>query len=692
MNTFCKTHVPVLVSCKCKRHLTVSSLVGDFSRRRLLATRGIKQNRSVSLGCARSVADSVQIRKVKTEGTVLVLFKNDLRIEDHPGLQITLDLHSPVIPFYCLDPSLLSHLEEIPGSIELLWGALNRLKECLRASGSDLVIRVGNYVETLVSVLEEFQCTNLVTEIEVESKWLQQIEKLKTKVPGLKIHEWNCFLYNFQNYDDNYNQMDKSCPVVAPLKEPGALSSFPDFTQTTPMPTFHDFSNLFHHSSSNGVVLGSDRKDPFQGRKESLWKELSLALFECKEGPIQYIREYLKLSNRTHTSPYGVKLRRIIEYAEDATFPGLSFTALFAVPLSLGIISTRQLLSEIQENTSDQSWLNSVFPDPYTKAAEGTCLSFDFHKAIAQRALLYGCVNVPGSSEIKFWRWQGMLTEFCVARPEDSCSSANGITVVLVHGFGASSYHWRRNVDILTSAGYTVFSPTLPGYGRSQKCYLKYSDIVWQEYLTSFIKEIVMEPVVLVGNSVGAFIATQTAGYHPDLVRALILINPAGKIDLEYVPQDSRTPVAPWPLPSFLTDALSRALLFYLSKTAKSTLRALYPVNVDFADSDFLEDILRASKDPNALTVLKSVFFLQKPVPLNYYLSELYRGEVLLLQGALDPLNQAVELAELVEDLRPGITVEIIQAGHCPHDEIPEAINSRIMSFLDHVLLSKVLK
>jgi pimeloyl-ACP methyl ester carboxylesterase len=45
---------------------------------------------------------------------------------------------------------------------------------------------------------------------------------------------------------------------------------------------------------------------------------------------------------------------------------------------------------------------------------------------------------------------------------------------VLVHGFGAFGGQWRFNLAPLAEAGYTVYAPTLPGFGRSEKAALQY--------------------------------------------------------------------------------------------------------------------------------------------------------------------------------------------------------------------------
>lgn len=46
-----------------------------------------------------------------------------------------------------------------------------------------------------------------------------------------------------------------------------------------------------------------------------------------------------------------------------------------------------------------------------------------------------------------------------------------------------------------------------------------------------------------------------------------------------------------------------------------------------------------------------------------------YTGSVLICQGVLDPLNDASNRADVFASLRPGISVDKLQLGHCPMDE-----------------------
>lgn len=62
----------------------------------------------------------------------------------------------------------------------------------------------------------------------------------------------------------------------------------------------------------------------------------------------------------------------------------------------------------------------------------------------------------------------------------------------MVHGFGASAFHWRSNIPALVEAGYRVFAVDLLGFGWSDKAIVSYDDYsIWQRQLRDFVKDIV---------------------------------------------------------------------------------------------------------------------------------------------------------------------------------------------------------
>lgn len=49
---------------------------------------------------------------------VQVWFKQDLRLDDHPGLDQALASGASVVPLFCFDPALYSHLLRAPHGLE----------------------------------------------------------------------------------------------------------------------------------------------------------------------------------------------------------------------------------------------------------------------------------------------------------------------------------------------------------------------------------------------------------------------------------------------------------------------------------------------------------------------------------------------------------------------------------------------
>lgn len=62
--------------------------------------------------------------------------------------------------------------------------------------------------------------------------------------------------------------------------------------------------------------------------------------------------------------------------------------------------------------------------------------------------------------------------------------------MVLIHGFGASVYHWRYNIPALAK-NHRVFAMDMLGFGWSEKPVLEYSGCaIWANQLQDFIKEV----------------------------------------------------------------------------------------------------------------------------------------------------------------------------------------------------------
>ena len=62
--------------------------------------------------------------------------------------------------------------------------------------------------------------------------------------------------------------------------------------------------------------------------------------------------------------------------------------------------------------------------------------------------------------------------------------------MLLIHGFGASAYHWRYTIPELAKT-HRVYAIDLLGFGWSDKPLVEYSKYeVWPEQLAAFVKEV----------------------------------------------------------------------------------------------------------------------------------------------------------------------------------------------------------
>lgn len=107
-----------------------------------------------------------------------------------------------------------------------------------------------------------------------------------------------------------------------------------------------------------------------------------------------------------------------------------------------------------------------------------------------------------------------------------------GLPLVLLHGFGASTFSWREVLAPL-SADRLVVAFDRPGFGLTERPIppfpggvSPYTQAAQVDLLLGLMDVLGIERAVLVGNSVGGTISILTALEHPDRVAALVLVDP----------------------------------------------------------------------------------------------------------------------------------------------------------------------
>ena len=107
--------------------------------------------------------------------------------------------------------------------------------------------------------------------------------------------------------------------------------------------------------------------------------------------------------------------------------------------------------------------------------------------------------------------------------------AGQGPVVLLLHGLGSSLDTWRRNVEPLADAGFTVLAPDLPGHGDSEKPdALDYGPRTAVDFTGQFLSALGVERASLVGNSAGGLVAALFALENPEKPCRLALVAPGG--------------------------------------------------------------------------------------------------------------------------------------------------------------------
>lgn len=102
----------------------------------------------------------------------------------------------------------------------------------------------------------------------------------------------------------------------------------------------------------------------------------------------------------------------------------------------------------------------------------------------------------------------------------------DGPLVVAVHGLGGSALNWSAMAPLLTEQC-RVVALDLVGHGRTHSMGRSAAVPANTLLVRRFIEAVSDEPVVVVGNSMGGMIAIHLAADHPEVVRGLVLVDPA---------------------------------------------------------------------------------------------------------------------------------------------------------------------
>ncbi len=249
-------------------------------------------------------------------------------------------------------------------------------------------------------------------------------------------------------------------------------------------------------------------------------------------------------------------------------------------------------------------------------------------------------------------------------------------TIVLVHGFSVPYYVWDPTFPALVQAGFRVLRYDLFGRGYSDRPATRYDYDLYDRQLQELLTALnIIPPVHLIGLSMGGAIVVTFTARHPAQVAKLCLIDPAGLPTA--LPSGARWLKIPI-LAEFMLDVWGENLLASTLKddfhkverfTDYQNAYRMYRAQMQYRGfRHALVSTLRSDVLTGATEAYAAVGTQERPV--------------MLIWGQEDA-TIPFETHRKVQAIIPQVEFYPIEdAGHIPHYERPEIVNSLLIQFL----------
>lgn len=254
-------------------------------------------------------------------------------------------------------------------------------------------------------------------------------------------------------------------------------------------------------------------------------------------------------------------------------------------------------------------------------------------------------------------------------------SPPSGPPMVLLHGLTL-----RRNgfEDLIAhfTPDWHVYSCDLRGHGRSGRIADRYRVVDYVPDIVAFLRTHMTEPATIIGHSLGGLIALGVAAVAPELVRAVVLLDPAVYLHNSRLADDPGG--QEWFGWVYDTVKSPRSNAEMLERCLPVTSGRSEARQQGFADMMF-------GIDPDAVrTVLEDRLF--EMYDLKEVMRKVQAPTLLLYAGLREDSSVRDEDVELAQKtLSHGVVVKVPDAGHMVHMDQADFVVEQMRAFLHSV-------
>ncbi|MEE2636457.1 MAG: alpha/beta hydrolase [Acidobacteriota bacterium] len=250
---------------------------------------------------------------------------------------------------------------------------------------------------------------------------------------------------------------------------------------------------------------------------------------------------------------------------------------------------------------------------------------------------------------------------------------ANGGAVVFHHGGSYYGWYWEKQIDALRDEGYRVIVKDRLGWGKSSKPILPYSMSLHASNTAQLMEHLGLSEAAVVGHSIGGQMVTRFAFLYPEKTTHLVTINQIGLTDNRagrgFRPFDGEIDADP---------DLQRA---YEADVRTDTGRYVH-WKPEFLKHLRIRHGQRLSGDWPRLAYVRRLGGNLRSMDTVVNDWPNIRTKTLILGGEIDG-PQFPENARRAVEILPNAEVFLIpNAGHNPHEEVPNIVNRELVRFL----------
>ena len=245
--------------------------------------------------------------------------------------------------------------------------------------------------------------------------------------------------------------------------------------------------------------------------------------------------------------------------------------------------------------------------------------------------------------------------------------TGKGTTVVLLHGFLENSTMWNSHVAVLAKRNRVVCIDLL-GHGQTDCLGYVHSMEVQADMVHHVLHELKIRKAILIGHSMGGYIALAFAELYPEMMKGLVLMNSTSRADSE----ERKTN----------RDRAILAVKQNYTTFIRMSIANLFSEN----NRERLNDEIELVRDQALKTPLQGIVAALEGMKVKNdreVILHFATYPILLILGKQDPVLNYEENITQIENTK--VEIVTFNDGHMSHIENREGLSEVLVSYLKNV-------